>query len=81
MIGICDTPSGLGTTLAGLFGVPKDEVRLDYAGLNHLGWLRAAHHQDRDLVQELLTAYRRTNPVLLGRTHLSGCLPVMPHIS
>src|SRR6202035_2879792 len=54
VIGICDTPSGLGTRLAGLFGVPAEEVRLDYAGLNHLGWLRAAHYQDRDLVQEVL---------------------------
>jgi 6-phospho-beta-glucosidase len=54
VIGICDTPSGLGTRLADLFGVPGEEVRLDYAGLNHLGWLRAAHYQDRDLVQEVL---------------------------
>lgn len=54
VIGICDTPSGLGARLAGLFGVPSGEVRLDYAGLNHLGWLRAAHYQDRDLVQEVL---------------------------
>jgi 6-phospho-beta-glucosidase len=54
VIGICDTPSGLGTRLAGLLGVPADQVRLDYAGLNHLGWLRGAHYQDRDLVQEIL---------------------------
>ena len=56
VIGICDTPSGLGTRLAGLLGVPGDEVRLDYAGLNHLGWLRAAHYQDRDLVAEILAS-------------------------
>jgi 6-phospho-beta-glucosidase len=55
VIGICDTPSGLGTRLAGLFGVPADEVRLDYAGLNHLGWLRSAHYRDRDLVREVLS--------------------------
>ena len=54
VIGICDTPSGLGTRLAGLLGVPADQVRLDYAGLNHLGWLRGAYYQDRDLVQEIL---------------------------
>jgi len=64
VIGICDTPSGLGTRLAGLFGVPAEEVRLDYAGLNHLGWLRAAHYQDRDLVQEVLAP---SNADLLGR--------------
>jgi 6-phospho-beta-glucosidase len=54
VFGICDTPSGLGARVAGLLGAPPDEVRLDYAGLNHLGWLRAAHYQGRDLVAELL---------------------------
>jgi 6-phospho-beta-glucosidase len=56
VIGICDTPSGLGVRLAGLFGVPSAEVRLDYAGLNHLGWLRSAVYQDRDLVAEILAS-------------------------
>jgi 6-phospho-beta-glucosidase len=56
VIGICDTPSGLGTRLAGLLGVPAEEIRLDYAGLNHLGWLRGAFYQGRDLVAEILAA-------------------------
>ena len=56
VIGICDTPSGLGTRLAGLLGVSSEEVRLDYAGLNHLGWLRAAFYQGRDLVAEILAS-------------------------
>lgn len=54
VIGICDTPSGLGNRLAGLFGIDAAEVSLDYAGLNHLGWLRAARYRDRDLVAEVL---------------------------
>jgi 6-phospho-beta-glucosidase len=54
VIGICDTPSGLGTRLAELLGVPAEEVRLDYSGLNHLGWLRGAFYQSRDLVAEIL---------------------------
>jgi 6-phospho-beta-glucosidase len=56
VIGICDTPSGLGSRLAGLLGVPAEEIRLDYAGLNHLGWLRGAFYQGRDLVAEILAA-------------------------
>jgi 6-phospho-beta-glucosidase len=40
VIGICDSPSGLGTRVARALGVPRDRVWLDYAGLNHLGWLR-----------------------------------------
>jgi len=63
VIGICDTPSGLGARLAELFGVAVGEVELDYAGLNHLGWLRAAYYQGRDLVAEVLEP---ANASLLG---------------
>jgi 6-phospho-beta-glucosidase len=63
VIGICDTPSGLGSRLARQCGVPAGEVRLDYAGLNHLGWLRGAHYRDRDLVGEVLAA----DDVVLGQ--------------
>jgi len=54
VIGICDTPSGLGKRVAGLFGVDPERVSLDYVGLNHLGWLRSIHYRGRDLVAELL---------------------------
>jgi 6-phospho-beta-glucosidase len=70
VIGICDTPSGLGARLAGLFGVPQEEVRLDYAGLNHLGWLRAAHYRGRDLVAEALAADEALN--LLEEAQILG---------
>jgi 6-phospho-beta-glucosidase len=56
VIGICDTPSGLGRRLAELLGADPEQVRFDYAGLNHLGWLHAAHYQDRDLVKEVLAS-------------------------
>ncbi|WP_265442679.1 6-phospho-beta-glucosidase [Flexivirga meconopsidis] len=54
VVGICDTPSGLGTRLATLYDVSPGEVRLDYVGLNHLGWLRHAWTGGRDLVAEVL---------------------------
>lgn len=54
VVGICDTPSGLGRRLAALHGVDPDRVHLDYVGLNHLGWLRHATFRGRDLVQEAL---------------------------
>jgi 6-phospho-beta-glucosidase len=54
VIGICDTPSGLGKRVAALMGVPAGLVSLDYVGLNHLGWLRRAMYGTRDLVAELL---------------------------
>ncbi len=54
VLGICDTPSGLGRRLAGALGLNVSQVRLDYIGLNHLGWMRAVHHQGRDLLPGLL---------------------------
>ena len=40
VIGICDTPSGLGRRITAALGLDPAEARLDYVGLNHLGWMR-----------------------------------------
>ncbi len=54
VLGICDTPSGLGRRLAGALGLDASRVRLDYVGLNHLGWMRGVYHQGRDVLPDLL---------------------------
>ncbi|WP_424211029.1 6-phospho-beta-glucosidase [Streptomyces sp. BI20] len=54
VIGICDSPVGLGRRLAHLAGVCPDRARIDYAGLNHLGWARALWVDGRDLLPALL---------------------------
>lgn len=40
VIGICDSPSGLGRRAALALGLDPAQAFYDYAGLNHLGWLR-----------------------------------------
>ncbi|WP_257478658.1 family 4 glycosyl hydrolase [Acidipropionibacterium jensenii] len=55
VIGICDTPSGLGKRVGALYGAREFELSLDYVGLNHLGWLRHAWYHGRDLVAEVLS--------------------------
>ena len=40
-VGICDAPSSMQRVAAAVLGVPRDEVYLDYFGLNHLGWVRS----------------------------------------
>jgi 6-phospho-beta-glucosidase len=40
VIGICDSPVGLGRRVAAVLGLDPEAARFDYAGLNHLGWLR-----------------------------------------
>ncbi|MDP4505601.1 6-phospho-beta-glucosidase [Nonomuraea turcica] len=54
VIGICDSPIALGRRVAGALGVDPATVWLDYAGLNHLGWLRGLRVKGRDLLPDLL---------------------------
>ncbi|MFD3515924.1 6-phospho-beta-glucosidase [Streptomyces sp. NPDC058657] len=56
VIGICDSPVGLARRVARTLGTPdpgSDAVRLDYVGLNHLGWLRGLYVDDTDVLPEL----------------------------
>ncbi|WP_176710040.1 6-phospho-beta-glucosidase [Streptomyces sp. Wb2n-11] len=47
VIGICDSPVGLGRRVAHALGVADPaRVRLDYTGLNHLGWLHGVYADD-----------------------------------
>jgi 6-phospho-beta-glucosidase len=62
VVGICDSPVGLFRRVAWLLGEPVERVRFDYAGLNHLGWLTAAHVAGRDRLPALLA-----DPAALAR--------------
>ncbi|MGR8009213.1 6-phospho-beta-glucosidase [Streptomyces hypolithicus] len=55
VIGICDSPVGLGRRVARALGTDPARARLDYAGLNHLGWLRGVYAEDEP-ERNLLTA-------------------------
>jgi len=53
VIGICDSPAGLGKRVMKALGVRR--AFLDYAGLNHLGWLRAVVVDGEDVLPRLLS--------------------------
>ncbi|MFJ8233686.1 6-phospho-beta-glucosidase [Streptomyces sp. NPDC094448] len=61
VVGICDSPVGLGRRVARLLGADPATAWIDYAGLNHLGWLRGLRVGGRDLLPGLLA-----DPLLLG---------------
>lgn len=61
VIGICDSPIGLARRVLGALGVAGDDVVIDYAGLNHLGWLRGLRVDGRDVLPDLLA-----RPDLIG---------------
>ncbi|MFI1887987.1 6-phospho-beta-glucosidase [Streptomyces jumonjinensis] len=54
VIGICDSPVGLGRRVARTLGVDPETAWFDYAGLNHLGWLRGVRAAGRDELPRLL---------------------------
>jgi len=54
VVGICDTPIGLGRRAARALGHDPDRTSFDYVGLNHLGWLRALGHDGRDVLPDLI---------------------------
>jgi 6-phospho-beta-glucosidase len=54
VIGICDSPSALARRVLRALGVRPGAARVDYAGLNHLGWLTGVHQGGRDVLPQLL---------------------------
>ena len=58
-VGICDAPQGMARVAAAILGVPPDALFLDYFGLNHLGWVRAAMVNGHDHLPELIEMFRR----------------------
>ncbi|MEU3477904.1 6-phospho-beta-glucosidase [Streptomyces sp. NPDC033754] len=54
VVGICDSPVGLGRRVARILGANPDEAWIDYVGLNHLGWLRGLRIDGRDELPRLL---------------------------
>jgi len=54
VVGICDSPDHLVREVAAAIGSPPAELAVDYAGLNHLGWVVAARRAGRDLLPGLL---------------------------
>ncbi|HET8987763.1 MAG TPA: 6-phospho-beta-glucosidase [Humibacillus sp.] len=54
VVGICDSPLGLARRAAGALGHDLADLEIDYAGLNHLGWLSGLRLDGRDLLPDLL---------------------------
>ncbi|KTR02298.1 6-phospho-beta-glucosidase [Curtobacterium luteum] len=67
VLGICDTPSGLGRRVAGMLGLDHTRVQMDYVGLNHLGWMRRVMYDGRDVLPELMADDGRLGAMEEGR--------------
>ncbi len=56
VVGICDSPVALAGRIAGHLGAPLAALRIDYLGLNHLGWVRGIWTNGRDHLPEILAS-------------------------
>jgi 6-phospho-beta-glucosidase len=80
-IGICDTPSELFHRTADVLGLPREKLEFDYAGLNHLGWVRHVTSDSEDLIPRLLAdpeGLRRLYPAGLFDPSLIATLGLIP---
>jgi 6-phospho-beta-glucosidase len=56
VVGICDSPVALAGRIAGYLGAPLEMLRIDYLGLNHLGWVRGVWTDGTDRLPEILAS-------------------------
>jgi len=55
VIGICDGPESVRLFAAGMMGVDEAAVKLDYFGLNHLGWVRKVLINGMDILPNFIS--------------------------
>lgn len=67
VIGICDSPIGLGRRAARALGLEPEDTSFGYAGLNHLGWLRSLTHRGVDVLPQLVGDPARLRTIEEGR--------------
>jgi 6-phospho-beta-glucosidase len=54
VVGICDTPSEMLHRIAHALSAASSEVRCEYLGLNHLGWVRKIELRGSDVTEQVL---------------------------
>jgi 6-phospho-beta-glucosidase len=54
VVGICDTPTEMLHRIHTALGVMQTDVRTEYVGLNHLGWVRRIYLRGEDVTERLL---------------------------
>ncbi len=68
-VGICDNPPSMWRTAAAQLGLAPADLLVEYFGINHLGWMRAIHHDGQDRLPELIDFIE---------SHNDGSLPGLP---
>lgn len=64
VIGYCNIPINMTYDLAGVLDVSPDRIRLDFIGINHLGWIRGAYVDGEEYLQSLIQGTRSREDIL-----------------
>jgi 6-phospho-beta-glucosidase len=67
VIGICDAPSSMWNVISAVLQANRDEIFVEYFGLNHLGWIKKVMLRGQDML-----------PGLLDMVNRMGSLPGLP---
>lgn len=81
VIGICDTPIELFHRIAWALSAPYEQMTFDYAGLNHLGWVRRVTLAGEDITDRILAddeTLRKLYPADLFEPALIRTLRLIP---
>jgi len=70
MIGVCDSPVGIGESIARMLGIPYQSLWFQYVGMHHFGWITEVHYQGKDLM-----------PAILEKLSQVPGLPVDPEVA
>jgi 6-phospho-beta-glucosidase len=77
VIGICDAPPDLCRRVAEAVGRPRESLRFEYAGLNHLAWMTAVVDRGTDLLPALLDDPERLGGMEEGQLFGVGWLQAL----
>ena len=54
IVGVCDSPVGIGEGIAEMLNVPYGDLWIEYVGMHHFGWVVKAIYKGRDMLPEIL---------------------------
>jgi len=54
IIGVCDSPVGIGEGIAAILDIPYKELWVEYVGMHHFGWVVKAIWKGKNMMPEIL---------------------------
>jgi 6-phospho-beta-glucosidase len=53
IVGVCDSPVGIGENIAAMLNVPYKDLWIEYIGMHHFGWVMKVIYKGKDMMPEI----------------------------